>query len=74
MATDLVLEKKKTKWAFKHAERLGADFMVFIAPAEAAEGMARVKYLATGDEEDVPLAGLAAWVAARPQASEPVVE
>merc|ERR1740130_1136526 len=74
MATDLVLEKKKTKWAFKHAEKLGADYLVFIAPTEAAEGNARVKDLATGEEENVPLAGLAKWVAARPPRSEPKVE
>jgi len=74
MATDLVLEKKKTKWAFKHAEKLGADYLVFIAPTEAAEGNARVKDLATGEEENVPLAGLAKWVAARPSRSEPKVE
>ena len=71
MATDLVLEKKKAKWAFKHAEKLGADFMVLIAPTEAKEGMARIKNLATGEEESVPLAGLAAWVNARPPLSEP---
>ena len=63
MATDLVLDKKKTKWAFKHAERLGAEYLVFIAPSEAAEGNARIKDLASGEEEDVPLAGLAEWVA-----------
>ena len=74
MATDLVLDKKKTKWAFKHAEKLGADYLVFIAPTEAAEGNARVKDLATGEEENVPLAGLAKWVAARPPRSEPKVE
>ena len=63
MASDLVLDKKKTKWAFKHAERLGAEYLVFIAPSEAAEGNARIKDLASGEEEDVPLAGLAEWVA-----------
>ena len=61
--SDLVLDKKKTKWAFKHAERLGAEYLVFIAPSEAAEGNARIKDLASGEEEDVPLAGLAEWVA-----------
>jgi len=64
MATDLVLEKKKVKWAFKHAEKLGADYCVLIAPTEAADGMARVKNLSTGEEDNVPLAGLAEWAAA----------
>jgi len=62
--TDLVLEKNKTKWAFKHAERLQADFLVIIAPNEAADGLVRVKRLADGQEENVPLAELPAWFAA----------
>jgi len=61
--TDLVLEAKKTKWAFKHAERLGAKYMVLVAPSEAADGNARIKNLDTGEEENVPLAKLAAWFA-----------
>jgi histidyl-tRNA synthetase len=65
--TDLVLEpNKKTKWAFKHAERMGAKYMVLVAPREAADGMARVKDLDSGEEETVPLAGLAAWFEALP--------
>ena len=73
-SVDVVLEPKKPKWAFKHAEKLGADYLVFIAPTEAAEGNARVKDLASGEEENVPLAALAKWVAARPQRSEPKAE
>ena len=64
---DLVLEAKKTKWAFKHAERLGAAFVVLLAPSEAADGLARVKRLADGEEENVPLAELPAWFADRAQ-------
>jgi len=64
---DLVLERKKTKWAFKHAERLGAAYVVLLAPSEAAEGLVRVKRLADGEEENVPLEELAAWFAERAQ-------
>ena len=31
---DLVLEPKKMKWVFKHAERTGADRLVMVMPAE----------------------------------------
>jgi len=67
VSTDLILEEKKTKWAFKHAERLGADFMVFIAPNEAAEGLAQVKRLADGHQENVPLAEIGSFIAAQQQ-------
>eukprot|EP00964_Phaeocystis_antarctica_P105189 scaffold70237_cov57-Phaeocystis_antarctica.AAC.6 len=36
--------------------------------------MARVKDLDSGEEENVPLAGLAEWVAARPPRSEPKLD
>ncbi len=54
-AVDLVLEKKKVKWAFKHADRRGASRMVLIAPDEWARGLVRVKDLSSGDQQDVPL-------------------
>ena len=31
---DLVLENKKMKWAFKHAERVGANRIILVAPEE----------------------------------------
>ena len=45
---------------------MGAKYMVLVAPREAADGMARVKDLDSGEEETVPLAGLAAWFEALP--------
>jgi len=40
---DLVLEVKKPKWVFKHADRLGAKFVVAVAPDEWARGEVLVK-------------------------------
>ena len=49
---DLVLEDKKIKWAFKHAERTGARRLVLIAPDEWARKMVKVKDLETGEEKE----------------------
>jgi histidyl-tRNA synthetase len=57
-SVDLVLEDKKVKWAFKHADRRGASRMVLVAPDEWAKGEVRIKDLATGEESNVPLAQL----------------
>jgi len=54
-AVDLVLEDKKMKWAFKHAERTGADRLVMVMPEEWKLGKVRIKDLDTGEETDVPL-------------------
>lgn len=61
---DMVLEPKKPKWIFKHADRVGVGHVVLFAPREAAEGVARVKRMADGEQEDVKISELAAWVAA----------
>ena len=52
---DLVLEDKKIKWAFKHAERTGARRLVLIAPDEWSRKMVKVKDLETGEESEVSL-------------------
>jgi len=52
---DLVLEDKKIKWAFKHAERTGARRLVLIAPDEWSRKMVKVKDLETGEEKEVSL-------------------
>jgi histidyl-tRNA synthetase len=48
-------EEKKTKWAFKHAERLGSTHLVMIGDQEDAAGMVKVKDLASGEQKDVPV-------------------
>ena len=54
-AVDLVLEQKKVKWAFKHADRRGASRVVLIAPDEWARGLVRVKDLRSGDQQEIAL-------------------
>ena len=52
---DLVLEDKKAKWAFKQAERIGAERVVLLGEKEWEAGNVRVKNLATREEVDVPV-------------------
>jgi len=55
---DLVLEGKKMKWVFKHAERAGAERLVMLMPNEWSSGKVRIKDLGTGDESDVDFESL----------------
>ena len=52
---DLVLDDKKIKWAFKHAERTGARRLVLLAPDEWSRKMVKVKDLETGEESEVSI-------------------
>lgn len=57
---DVVLESgKKTKWLFKHAERIGSKYVVLLAPREAEQGLVRVKCLDSGEQSDVAYADVA---------------
>ena len=55
---DLVLEDKRMKWAFRHAERTGAQRLVMIMPDEWAAGNVRIKELESGEESDVAVGDL----------------
>ena len=57
-SVDIVLESKKMKWIFKHAERTGAERLVMIMPEEWASGKVRIKNLETGEESDVEFGSL----------------
>lgn len=57
-AVDLVLEEKRLKWAFKHAERSGAQRLVMIMPEEWKDGKVRIKDLETGEETNVEVESL----------------
>ena len=46
---DLVLEDKRMKWAFRHAERTGAQRLVMVMPDEWAAGNVRIKELESGE-------------------------
>ena len=53
-SVDLVLEDKKMKWVFRHAERLGAERLVMVMPDEGSNGNVKLKQLSTGEESEVP--------------------
>ena len=57
-SADLVLEDKKMKWVFKHAERIGAERLVMVMPDEWSNGNVKVKQLSTGEESEVPFGEL----------------
>ena len=52
-STDLVLEDKRIKWVFKHAERSGAARLVMVMPEEWSKGIVMVKDLSTGEETEI---------------------
>ena len=54
-SVDLVLEEKRLKWAFKHAERSGAERLVMVMPDEWEEGNIKIKYLESGEEIEVSI-------------------
>ena len=55
---DLVLEDKRMQWAFRHAERTGAQRLVMVMPDEWAAGNVRIKELESGEESDVAVGDL----------------
>ena len=57
-SVDLVLEDKRLKWAFKHAERSGAQRLVMVMPDEWKEGKVKIKDLESGEEVEVSLDSL----------------
>ena len=52
-SVDLVLDDKRMKWAFRHAERTGAQRLVMVMPEEWQAGKVRIKNLETGEESDL---------------------
>jgi histidyl-tRNA synthetase len=62
---DMVLEDKKLKWVFKHANRLGAKYCVVVGADEYAKGGVAVKNLEASEQETVPIDGLRDWFASR---------
>ena len=50
---DLVLEDKRMKWVFRHAERSGAQRLVMVMPEEWGAGNVRIKDLESGEEIDI---------------------
>ncbi len=54
-SVDLILEERKMKWVFKHAERSKAKTLVMITPNEWEQGKVRIKNLENKTEIDVNL-------------------
>lgn len=52
---DLILEERKMKWVFKHAERSQAETLVMITPNEWEQGKVRIKNLENKTEIDIDL-------------------
>jgi len=60
-SVDVVLEEKKMKWAFKHADRIGAERVVIVGGEEGARGEVKVKNMESGEQETVELKGVGEW-------------
>eukprot|EP00985_Skeletonema_marinoi_P000677 scaffold236_cov138-Skeletonema_marinoi.AAC.21 len=58
---DLILEKKKPKWVFKHASRNDAKFCVIVAGNEYENGEVSVKDLSAGEQKAVKIDSLEDW-------------
>ena len=54
-SVDLILNKRKMKWVFKHAERSQAKTLVMITPNEWEQGKVRIKNLENKTEIDIDL-------------------
>ena len=62
MSVDVVLEDKKPKWCFKHADRIGARYCAIIGSDEFANGQVSIKNLDSGDQSQINVDDLEAWV------------
>lgn len=60
---DLVLESKKPKWVFKHADRIKSSYCWIVGASEYKNGEASVKNLMTGEQENIKLESIGDWVA-----------
>lgn len=62
VSVDLVLEEKKPKWLFKQAERVGASYVVLMGQDEVSKNVVQVKELETGEQSEVAIADVAAFL------------
>ena len=60
-SVDVVLERKKTKWVFKHANRIGARFCAIIGSREFEDKEVSIKDMESGEQQNVKLHDLADW-------------
>lgn len=59
---ELVLEDRKPKWFFKHADRLGASHAVLVGREEAERGEVSVKDLVKREQASIKLEEVDAWI------------
>ena len=57
-SVDMILEPKKLKWVLKHADRLGAARVYFVAPDEWQQGLVNVKDLVNSTDQKVAFENL----------------
>ena len=57
-SVDMILEPKKLKWVVKHADRLGAARLYFVAPDEWQQGLVNVKDLVNSTDQKVAFENL----------------
>ncbi|HHW15680.1 MAG TPA: histidine--tRNA ligase [Firmicutes bacterium] len=62
VAADLDYLGRSLRGQLKYADKLRARFVLVLGEAELAAGKARLKEMATGEETEVPLEGLAVWL------------
>lgn len=61
-SVDVILEPKKTKWVFKHADRIGVRHVILVGGDEWADNeQVSVKDMEGGSQIKVPIAELSAW-------------
>jgi histidyl-tRNA synthetase len=60
-SVDVVLEPKKPKWVFKHADRVGAKYCAVIGSDEFSNREVSIKDLSAGDQKSVKIDELADW-------------
>ena len=60
-SVDVILEDKKTKWVFKHADRIKSRFVAIVAEDELANGEISIKDLSCGEQRSIRIEGLGEW-------------
>jgi histidyl-tRNA synthetase len=68
LAADLPLEDRPMKAQLKLADRSGAVYAAILGERELAGGTVTVRRLADGDQQEVPIGELMAWLRAAGEA------
>ena len=60
-SVDVILENRKSKWVFKHADRIGAKYCFVVGSDEFANGEVAIKNLSAGEQVRVKINDLEEW-------------